>query len=233
MTEDEAWHLEIWTVFFILQCVCWFFGILRFCQSLANAGNKSSWKAPVPSPFQHQARLGIQYLFLSTPNLQQPRSSFGFSILSLMTLSSVLFAFPSDLFPIFFLAHLCFLPVLQLPPHQSTMVVGNGEEARTLLGRGAQASTGNTPLLLFRTAGASQEHGFHFRRCWAPASSGAEHVRPFFREFIWCQPSTQLGLTCSLCSTRHCKLAKHFCWKLSKSQKSSQYRYQARKISTH
>lgn len=95
----------------------------------------------------------------------------------------------------FWLSSPHFLPILQLSPCASTVVVGNGEEARTLLQLRAQASTGNTPLLLLHTVGASQEHSFHFKRRWAPASSGVEHIHSFFREFIWCQPRTQLGIS--------------------------------------
>lgn len=79
-------------------------------------------------------------------------------------------------------------------PHPSTMVVGNRAEARTLLWLGARASTGNTPLLLLCTAEASQEHSLRFKCCSAPASSGVEHVYSFFREFMWCQPRTQLSI---------------------------------------
>lgn len=47
MTEYEAWHLEIWAAVSNPPCVCqcWPFGILRFCQSLANAGNQNSCNA--------------------------------------------------------------------------------------------------------------------------------------------------------------------------------------------
>lgn len=101
----------------------------------------------------------------------------------------VLWSLPSP--SSFLLTFPYFRPILQLPP-LSAVVVGNwkwelsfGSELRLALG---------TPLLLLRTVGASQEHSSHFKCCWALASSGVEHVHPFFRQFIWCQPRMQLSI---------------------------------------
>lgn len=141
--------------------------------------------AGIPQPFQNGSHLGFCSDFTYTQS-STTKTSLGFSGLSLMTPSSSLSAFP-----IFFLALISF-PSSTFP-HPSAVVLGNGEEAGTLLQLGAQASTGNTSLL-FHAVGASQEHSFHSKCCWALARSGVEHVCSFFRELIWCQLRTQLGL---------------------------------------
>lgn len=123
--------------------------------------------------------------------------------------------------PLFFLAHGS--PFPSHPPAPPCVCCAGGwrEGGENSLWLGARPW--DTPLLLFGTAGARQDHSSQFRCCWAPASSGVEHVPPFLRELSWCQPRQQLGVyqqwphvfTLQHCS-RFWEFAKHSCWKLSK-----------------
>lgn len=87
------------------------------------------------------------------------------------------------------LSYPCLLPILQLPP---SICCGRGNRKQEL---SLALHSGNT-MWLFQAAGVSQGHSFHVSPCQTPASSRAEHIpsfcREFSREFSQCLPGVWL-----------------------------------------
>ena len=170
---------------------------------------------PAHSSIEHTWGFRINF------HLQQLRSLFGFSALSLLTPSSVLFAFPT-----FFLAHISPFPS-HPPASLSISLLG-----RWAAGRKQELSFGSTlrpalgPHRCFCYAWWDQARPTAFLLSTAeplpvlvlstsiPSSGSSSGVSPERSS-----ASANSGLLCLLCSGRSrgfSELAKHFCWKLSK-----------------